>query len=56
MTRVKGRNFFVAAVAGVLRGASSAYEWMLLALLARPMLAFLAVLVSFERPATVSAD
>jgi len=47
---------FVAALAGVLRGATSAYEWLLLALLARPMLAFLAVLVSFERPATVSAD
>jgi hypothetical protein len=41
----------VAAIAGVVTGAVSAYQWLLLLLLARPMVAFVVVLASFERPA-----
>jgi hypothetical protein len=39
-----------AAVAGLSVGATAAYEWLLLLLLARPMIAFVVVLASFERP------
>jgi hypothetical protein len=41
---------FIAAAACIASGAIAAYEWLLVALLARPMLAFVFVLESFERP------
>ena len=41
---------FAIAAACVVTGAIGAYEWLLIALLARPMLAFVLVLESFERP------
>jgi len=40
----------VAAVAGLVWGSVGAYEWLLLLLLVRPMIAFVTVLTSFERP------
>ena len=39
----------VAAVASLVTGSMAAFQWLLLLLLARPMLAFVLVLVSFER-------
>jgi hypothetical protein len=41
---------FGAAVACIVSGAIVAYEWLLILFLARPMLAFILVLGSFERP------
>jgi hypothetical protein len=45
-------NLAIVAVAlvGTAVGAVAAYEWLLLLLVSRPMVAFVAVLVSFERP------
>ena len=43
-------TIFVVAIACIVTGAIGAYEWLLIALLARPMLAFVLVLESFERP------
>jgi hypothetical protein len=40
----------VSAVAAFVTGAVSAFEWLLVLLLARPMIAFVVVLASFERP------
>ncbi len=45
-----------AAVAGLIWGTVGAYEWVLLLLLVRPMIAFVTVLTSFERPADTLAD
>lgn len=49
---VGGLNLLVpiAAAFGMVRGAVSAYQWLLILLLARPMLACVDVLASFERP------
>jgi hypothetical protein len=40
----------VAAVIALFSGTVSAFEWLLVLLLARPMIAFVVVLASFERP------
>ena len=40
----------VAAGTAILTGSVAAYEWLLLLLLARPMVAFVVVLASFEHP------
>ena len=40
----------IAAGAGLAWGAVTAYQWLLIFLLARPMVAFVVVLASFERP------
>jgi hypothetical protein len=47
----------IAAIAGLVWGSVGAYEWLLLLMLVRPMIAFVTVLTSFERPTTgISGD